>query len=104
MLFADRVHQAAARAGASTSVLMFDIDGLARVNETSGHAAGDAVLRSMARRLEAAVPPGATVARVGADEFAVLLDADDDAQRWPRRRGCARRSPAATRPSTDTST
>ncbi len=79
MLFADRVHQAAARVDSSTSVLMFDIDGLARVNETSGHAAGDAVLRSMARRLEAAVPPGATVARVGADEFAVLLDADDAA-------------------------
>ncbi len=78
VLFADRVHQAADRRGACTAVLMFDIDGLARVNETSGHAAGDAVLRSLARRLEAAVPPGATAARVGADEFAVLLDADDD--------------------------
>jgi diguanylate cyclase (GGDEF)-like protein len=57
---------------------MFDVDGLSRVNEASGHAAGDAVLRSLARRLEAVIGPAATAARVGADEFAVLLDAGSD--------------------------
>jgi diguanylate cyclase (GGDEF)-like protein len=54
---------------------MFDVAGLRQVNDSLGHAAGDAVLVEVARRLQALVPPAALVARVGGDEFAVELRA-----------------------------
>jgi diguanylate cyclase (GGDEF)-like protein len=54
-------------------VVLVDFDGYATVNETTGHAGGDLILAQAGRRLRAAVPPTATVARWGGDEFAVLL-------------------------------
>jgi diguanylate cyclase (GGDEF)-like protein len=51
-----------------------DIDRFAHVNEMLGHAAGDAVLREVARRLRDAVRGGDTVARLESDQFVVLLE------------------------------
>jgi diguanylate cyclase (GGDEF)-like protein len=56
---------------------MLDIDHLARVNEAHGRAAGDEVLRSVSRVLEGVVRGGDVVARVGGDEFALLLRETD---------------------------
>lgn len=59
------------------AVLMMDLDGFKAVNDTRGHAAGDALLVEVARRLRSSVRLTDVVARVGGDEFAILMpDAD----------------------------
>jgi diguanylate cyclase (GGDEF)-like protein len=50
------------------------------VNDTLGHAAGDAVLVGAAQRMRAALPKGAIAARLGGDEFAILLPGSDPAE------------------------
>jgi diguanylate cyclase (GGDEF)-like protein len=55
-----------------------DVDALAHVNETYGHEVGDAVLREVADRLRAIVPPGTVAARMGPDEFLLLLPCEPD--------------------------
>jgi diguanylate cyclase (GGDEF)-like protein/PAS domain S-box-containing protein len=55
------------------AVLSLDIDHLELANDTHGNEVGDAILKAVAETLEAAVPRAAIVARVGGDEFAVVL-------------------------------
>jgi diguanylate cyclase (GGDEF)-like protein/PAS domain S-box-containing protein len=75
-LFADRVHQAIRRVsdGMTPAVLFIDLDNFKTVNDSLGHSAGDALLRSFAHRLVQCTRTGDTVARLGGDEFAVLID------------------------------
>lgn len=56
------------------ALVMFDLDHFKRVNDTYGHATGDAVIRAFADLLLAMAPRSATVARLGGEEFVVLLD------------------------------
>jgi len=75
-LFIDRVAQSVARSDFKqklTAVLIADIDRFVPVNEAYGFEVADAVLKETGRRIAAAVRDGDTVARIGNDEFAVLL-------------------------------
>jgi diguanylate cyclase (GGDEF)-like protein len=56
------------------AVLFCDLDGFKTVNDTAGHAAGDMVLIETARRLRQVVREGDTVARVGGDEFVLIVE------------------------------
>jgi diguanylate cyclase len=62
-----------ARAGEPALVLMIDIDHFKKVNDAHGHAAGDDVLRAVAQALRECIRPMDTVARVGGEEFAMIL-------------------------------
>ncbi len=81
-LFQDRLSQAllnAQKTGCSVAVLFIGVDRMRVINETLGHAVGDACLKQVAIRMEGSVRPGDTVARLGGDEFAILLNGLDSA-------------------------
>ncbi|WP_310376610.1 PAS domain S-box protein [Catenuloplanes atrovinosus] len=62
------------RTGKTITVLYLDLDGFKEVNDTYGHAMGDALLTTVASRLRQSVRPSDTVARLGGDEFVILCD------------------------------
>jgi diguanylate cyclase (GGDEF)-like protein/PAS domain S-box-containing protein len=98
-LFKERVEEAVARSapeGQGVAVLMLDIDDFKAVNDRFGHMDADAVLQDIGSRLRVALPPTVTVARIGGDEFAALVESDDaggDAERAAHAVGEALRAP-----------
>ncbi|GIF24752.1 diguanylate cyclase (GGDEF)-like protein [Actinoplanes tereljensis] len=67
-----------ANAQRHTAVLLLDLDGFKEVNDTMGHAAGDALLIEVGHRLQAALRAADTPARLGGDEFVAFLPALND--------------------------
>jgi diguanylate cyclase (GGDEF)-like protein/PAS domain S-box-containing protein len=82
-LFAERVRHAVARARRESNglaVIFLDLDDFKTINDSLGHAAGDQVLREVARRLDANIRSSDTAARFGGDEFAILMEDVETAQ------------------------
>jgi diguanylate cyclase (GGDEF)-like protein/PAS domain S-box-containing protein len=76
VLLVERLETALVRSGTDAcevAVLFCDLDGFKNVNDTAGHAAGDAVLLEVARRLTHVLRDNDTVARVGGDEFVIVV-------------------------------
>jgi diguanylate cyclase (GGDEF)-like protein/PAS domain S-box-containing protein len=80
ILFEDRLEHAldrSARSGGTVCVLLADLDDFKDVNDTLGHASGDQVLLQAAQRLASCVRSEDTLARVGGDAFAILVEETD---------------------------
>ncbi|UVW30094.1 EAL domain-containing protein [Massilia sp. H6] len=80
-LFNDRLQQAIAAArqcDGQLALLLFNVDRLSRINDSLGHAAGDAVLREVARRVGEIAGPTDTLARLSGDEFVLLTACHDN--------------------------
>jgi diguanylate cyclase (GGDEF)-like protein/PAS domain S-box-containing protein len=75
-LFLDRLQQAlvsSLRSGKTGALLFLDLDNFKTLNDTQGHDTGDLLLQKVAERLTTCVREGDTVARIGGDEFVVML-------------------------------
>lgn len=82
-LFQDRLTQALARAdrdGSMVALMFLDLDRFKPVNDTLGHGAGDLLLKAVASRLKGMLRETDTIARMGGDEFAIILEDITDAQ------------------------
>ncbi|MFN8558453.1 MAG: EAL domain-containing protein [Dehalococcoidia bacterium] len=90
-LFLDRLNRAVAieqRQPHSVAVMFIDLDRFKVINDSMGHAAGDALLIAVAERLATCVRPTDTVARLGGDEFTVIMqgvEREQDAMHIARR-------------------
>jgi diguanylate cyclase (GGDEF)-like protein len=76
-LLLDRLHQAFAfstRSGREGALLLINLDNFKGINDASGHDIGDLLLRQTAHRLESCMRKSDTVARVGGDEFVIMLE------------------------------
>lgn len=81
LLLLDRLNVAIAHAQHSThrvAVLCLDLDNFKHINDSLGHMAGDVLLQQVAERLKACVAADSTVARLGGDDFAILVEQGDD--------------------------
>ncbi len=73
VLIFDQIERARPLPGRQLAVLLLDLDRFKLVNDSFGHAAGDALLTEIAPRLNEVLRPGDTIGRLGGDEFVVLL-------------------------------
>jgi diguanylate cyclase (GGDEF)-like protein len=80
----DRWCWRAHRYGGSFGLLYLDVDRLKTVNDTHGHAAGDSVICAIAKALTEATRKSDIVARIGGDEFAILLDQINSSQLYEK--------------------
>ena len=83
VLFNERLHHALQRArreNTGAAVLFIDLDRFKTINDSLGHAAGDQLLESVAKRLRETVRDEDTIARLGGDEFTILLEDAGSAQ------------------------
>jgi diguanylate cyclase (GGDEF)-like protein/PAS domain S-box-containing protein len=85
LLFQERLEQALARTQRGRiAVLLLGLDDFKAINDAAGHAAGDALLEQVARRLARDLGPAETLARFGGDEFALLCELEDELDAGPR--------------------
>ncbi len=99
-LLMDRLEAALARAAQTkrdVAILFCDLDGFKHVNDTAGHAAGDAVLIEIAARLKAVLREHDTIARVGGDEFVIVIEPWKRTGATPRPKAPARDGAARAR-------
>lgn len=78
MTFLPGAVERASRNGVQLALFFIDIDNFKQVNDTLGHAAGDALLHIAAMRLKSELRPGDSLARLGGDEFTIVLEGIDD--------------------------
>lgn len=78
----DRALGNARFAGSSVAVVVVDVDSFKAINDSRGHAAGDAVLQAIATRITNSLPLGAKAARIGGDEFALVIEDPSDESAW----------------------
>jgi diguanylate cyclase (GGDEF)-like protein len=81
-LLQDRLRQSLAqaqRARWQVALLLIDLDGFKRINDTLGHGAGDRLLQAVAARLSASIREADTACRHGGDQFVIMLPGVDDA-------------------------
>ena len=79
--YAEQLHRSVERSmasGTATGLLLVDLDGFKLVNDTYGHGHGDELLIAIASRLKAVTRRDELVARIGGDEFAVILEGADE--------------------------
>ncbi|OHU86205.1 MULTISPECIES: EAL domain-containing protein [Pseudoalteromonas] len=73
ILLHDRITQACRALTTQIAVYLIDIDQFKYINDSLGHYQGDAIIKQVAKRLESITEPNATLARVGGDEFVLLI-------------------------------
>jgi diguanylate cyclase (GGDEF)-like protein len=79
---ADAAIASADRAGLPVALALFDLDHFKRVNDTFGHATGDAVITAFAHTLRATAPQGAILCRQGGEEFVMLVEGATAQSAW----------------------